>query len=354
MAKAGLPHSGGWWRAAHHRSVRSDGRSQRVQAAAWAPPPARSAGRRLCPASRRPRTAAIELRGCTDKLFRPPEQPADADIDRRSRRRSRRCWAQAAPAPPPKGGLPLPSQLRATDLDRDTILTFTEIYGAGKAGSQAAGCSGGDLGPRPFSLHFFTAAGAAAAVQLACPNLSTPRTLFRCLSAGTLYTLCRNTSDPKWQAQNIMHACDLGTQCCGYLGSPGRAGKLPDTCVRASEEVSECPRTAIGEQGAPCGLGGTCNSERNLTCCENIPFLGGLTSVKVRCCGCELPAAGRSGGGGGTASCCRSPPLRCCARLQLCGPSFRLLPRANPCCSCCLPWYTCCYDAGAPGHAASL
>ncbi|KAI7842914.1 hypothetical protein COHA_003425 [Chlorella ohadii] len=125
----------------------------------------------------------------------------------------------------------MPGELRATDLDRELVLAFTDTYGA-----------------------------------------------------GTLYTLCRDASDPKWKAQNISHACDLGTQCCGYLGSPGRAGKLPDTCVRASEAMSECPRTAIGEEGAPCGLGGACNTERNLTCCDNIHFLGGLTSVKIPTC----------------------------------------------------------------------
>lgn len=55
------------------------------------------------------------------------------------------------------------------------------------------------------------------------------RTARLCLDlAGTLYALCRNISDPKWQALNV-HACDAGTQCCGYLGSAGRGGKLPDT-----------------------------------------------------------------------------------------------------------------------------
>lgn len=61
--------------------------------------------------------------------------------------------------------------------------------------------------------------------------------------------------------------------------------------VRASVDVSECPRTAIGEEGAPCGLGGACNAERNLTCCENIHFLGGLTSVKVGCLAASRGAA---------------------------------------------------------------
>ncbi len=86
--------------------------------------------------------------------------------------------------------------------------------------------------------------------------------------------------------------------------------------------MSECPRTAIGEEGAPCGLGGACNTERNLTCCDNIHFLGGLTSVKVRYCALRTP-------------CCISADLMMTAAAPAAAAAAScLLPRS----SLPLPW----------------
>ncbi len=140
----------------------------------------------------------------------------------------------------------MPGELRATDLDRELVLAFTDTYGAGEA--QLDG---------PMQRFWLSVRGvgwpgtlggrAAATTCLpsgVCSHIESLRHT-ALLHTGTLYTLCRDASDPKWKAQNISHACDLGTQCCGYLGSPGRAGKLPDTwCVPGLACVSTVLRAA--------------------------------------------------------------------------------------------------------------
>lgn len=124
-------------------------------------------------------------------------------------------------------------------------------------------------------------------------------------------------------------ACMHGSlRCCTCCRSAclaiSRLPALPRCSVRASEAATECPRTAIGEEGAPCGTGGACNAARNLTCCENIHFLGGLTSVKVSRCSPDKGGGGRAGHTG--VSCLLlMPSPRLLTRFR------QLLPPALPC-----------------------
>lgn len=127
-------------------------------------------------------------------------------------------------------------------------------------------------------------------------------------------------------------ACAAGRTCCARPAHPPPAlvpGYRPS--VRASVDVSECPRTAIGEEGAPCGLGGACNAERNLTCCENIHFLGGLTSVKVGCLAAPPIAA---------TYCCNDAQFEAWVEDAL--PPLPFSRRRRRCCCCCCRRRRCC------------
>lgn len=90
-------------------------------------------GERLLPPAPGNEQTKLSFNGmCVNHWKSTASPPLHSRRRRRSRAAVRRCWAAAAPAPPPKGGLPLPSELRATDLDREMVLAFTDIYGAGE------------------------------------------------------------------------------------------------------------------------------------------------------------------------------------------------------------------------------
>ena len=59
-------------------------------------------------------------------------------------------------------------------------------------------------------------------------------------------------------------------------------GKVPDTCVRAAGNATECPRTFPGAEGAPCGPARACFAP--FVCCDAMPFMHGATALPIPTC----------------------------------------------------------------------